>query len=195
MAKNTGEFSFDVRQLYSRRMDHLLWILNSTKTRTEVNKRIEQAIRPFVPNRGRGDGPLRKDVKIYPTRIVWGSKGPSQDYAHYQFMGHVYGPNVPGYLFGTGVMRSPRGKKKFDTGRDIGAVTGYHMVRPKWVMDASGTRKANKSDKSFRWYFGYRTPGTTHHWTKEYRGSVKMKANLEITKYLKGLCKAKGLSV
>ena len=150
----------------TKKQQALLKMLNDRQVQIEVNTRIKDAINPFVPMKS---GALRKSAKVYTKLITWGE---GLDYGRYQYGGEVYGPNIPitrgGNIVG---WYSKPGQRKHPTGRELG-VPGY------WKG----------------WRFGYTTPGTHHHWDRYFRYFPKMKANLEITRYLKKECKRRGLN-
>ena len=87
------------------------------------------------------------------VNIYWGDRGKSQKYAHYQFVGDVYGPNRARF-YKNGKQkdwRSPKGVKKTNTGRKMGipftkTLYGGRVVTVK----------------------GYTTPGTGYDWIKRF---------------------------
>ena len=157
--------TIDVARFRTKKQEKLLAMLNDDNVREEINSRIKDAINKFVPKK---TGALRASATVTPDSIVWGQGLP---YAHYQYMGEVYGPNHPiirnGRIVG---WYSTPGVKKHPTGRELG-VPGYWMG----------------------WKFGYTTSGTHHHWDQYFRYFPKLKANIEITRYLKKECKRRGL--
>lgn len=96
---------------------------------------------PYVPM---DEGPLSQNVEATPQYARWAEK-----YAHYQYMGEVYGPNFPIVDKTTGNIigwYSQPGMKKHPTGRELG-------VDGEWRG----------------WKFGYnreRHPLAAHHWDK-----------------------------
>ena len=83
----------------------------------KLNMQITADCDPLVPFRG---GALRNSVR-YPNGITGGQIMWDTPYAHYQYVGEVYGPNIPkkdkeGNIIG---WWSPPGKKKHPTGRPI----------------------------------------------------------------------------
>lgn len=156
-------------------------MLNDPKVLIEVNKFIGKAITPFVPKK---TGALRNSIRINPKSISWG--GRNFQYAHYQYMGIVYGPNFPGAINGSPAWKSSKGKgSKYPTGRELGK-PGSAMLRPIWQ---EGTPVQGR----LLYKFGYTTPGTRHHWDKAFTYQVKLKTNQEVTRYLKRECKRRGL--
>lgn len=105
-----------------------------TQKRTEIHKKLNEKIiqdcTPYVPME---NGGLRKNVHTEgEDYIVWNSP-----YAHYQYYGRVYSPNIPIYEKDENGNKtviigwfSPPGKKKIPTDR----------------------------------YMGYKTAGTTNEW-------------------------------
>lgn len=144
----------------------LIAMLNDKAVQKEANKYIKDAITPFVPMKS---GALRRSAIVTHKSISWGR---GLKYAHYQYMGEVYGPNLPIVRNGTIIgWYSIPGSQKHPTGRELG-------IPGEWMG----------------WKFGYTTPGTKHHWDNAFKYQVKMKANQEITRYLKRECKRRGLS-
>ena len=82
------------------------------KAMHEIHDMFAKRCDPYVPM---DEGTLVQGVQVYDDRIVY--QGP---YAHYQYIGEVYGPNIP--IFENGIIvgwRSPKDKKKHPTGRAI----------------------------------------------------------------------------
>ena len=149
----------------TKRQQQLLKLLNDPKVQKRINQYIADAIKPFVPKKS---GKLRRSVIVGPKSISWGR---GLKYAHYQYEGEVYGPNHPIIKRGTIVgWYSTPGMTKYPTGRELG-------VPGEWRG----------------WKFGYTTSGTRHHWDRAFTYQVKLKANQEITRYLKRECKSRGL--
>lgn len=161
------DFSVEIKleRFRTEKQQKLLQMLNDDNVRVEINTRIKDAINKFVPKKS---GALRASANVYPDKITWGE---GLKYARYQYGGEVYGPNHPiirnGKIVG---WYSTPGMQKYPTGRELG-IPGY------WKG----------------WRFGYTTKGTHHHWDQYFRYFPKMKANLEITRYLKKECKKRGL--
>lgn len=155
----------EVDKFRTTKQQKLLKMLDDPKVLKEVNTRIGNAINPFVPMKS---GALRASMRVNSKSISWGSGLP---YAHYQYMGEVYGPNHPIIKNRTIVgWYSTPGMTKYPTGRELG-------VPGEWMG----------------WRFGYTTPGTQHHWDRAFQYQVKQQTNLEITRYLKRECKNRGL--
>lgn len=157
-----------VDQFRTTKQNKLLEMLNDGSVRKKVNAILGMYANVFVP---RESGALRESMRINEKSISWGQ---GLEYAHYQYEGEVYGPNLPimrkgvivGWYSRPGVPKSP-------TGRELGVRGEYRG-----------------------WLFGYTTPGTKHHWDKEFLKERRWKAeaNREITLQLKRECKARGLS-
>lgn len=158
----------EAKQFHTKKQIKLLRLLNDKDVRKQINIRLKDAINEYVPKKS---GALRRSAIVTHNSISWGRGLP---YARYQYYGEVYGPNFPIIKGGTIVgWRSPPGEgSKHPTGRELG-------VPGEWLG----------------WKFGYTTPGTHHHWDKEFTYIPKMKANQEITRYLKAECKRRGLKV
>ena len=87
---------------------------NTREAQKLLNEQIVADCDPLVPFR---QGPLRQP--IYPEGIYGGVIEYDEPYAHYQYMGIIYGPNIPitdsaGNI--TGYYSPP---KKYPTGRPI----------------------------------------------------------------------------
>lgn len=162
---NDATVTVEVAKFSTKKQQKLLSLLNNPRTQAEINQITGNAINKFVPMKS---GALRASMEVTPTTISWGN---GLAYARYQYGGEVYGPNLPIVRKGTIVgWYSIKGMKKHPTGRELG-------IPGEWMG----------------WRFGYTTPDTKHHWDKLYTYQPKRKANLEITRYLKRLCKQKGL--
>lgn len=180
MKFNRISVSMDVEVVRTRRQQQLLKLLNDSDVRKTINKKVGDAINQFVPMK---TGRLRKSMWIGVHTISWGH---GLKYAKYQYGGEIYGPNIPGAINGNPAWIS--GKKKHPTGREIGAFKGTLDIKPKWQIGEP------KVTGTLPYKFGYTTPNTTHHWDKEFTMEVKRKTNLDITRYLKRLCKNRGIS-
>lgn len=103
------DVEFDGKQLKNK-IDNLI----DDKTMMQIHSLFAKLIEPYVPM---DEGPLSQsvDVGTWPEFIRY--KGP---YAHYMYMGKVYGPNIP--IFENGEIVgwwSPPGKTKLPTGEEI----------------------------------------------------------------------------
>lgn len=157
--------SIELARFRTKKQEKLLEILRDENVLVHCNTIIKDAITPFVPKKS---GALRRSAKVTKNTITWGE---GLAYARYQYGGEVYGPNFPivrgGKIVG---WYSKRGMKKHPTGRELG-------VPGTWMG----------------WRFGYTTRGTHHHWDQYFRYLPKLKANIEITRFLKKECKRRGL--
>lgn len=146
--------------------------LNEPGVRKSINEMIGNYINNYVPMES---GELRNSMRANEKSISWGANSEAGKYAHYQYEGEVYGPNIPitqgGIIVG---WHSIAGSTKSPTGRELG-------IPGEWKG----------------WIFGYTTPGTKHHWDKLFNQDIRAKAevNREITRQLKRECKARGLKV
>ena len=163
----------------------LLKMLDDKAVRKEINTRVKDAINQFVPMKS---GALRKSAIVTHKSISWGRR---LKYARYQYGGEVYGPNLPGLENGAPAWRSRKGATKHPTGRELG-VPGVAILHPIWKLE-NGIYSRPNSDETAMYRFGYTTPGTHHHWDEYFKYGIKMKTNLEITRYLKKECKRRGL--
>lgn len=141
----------------------LLAIVNNEKAMREAHRILGEMCQPYVPE---GDtGGLRRSMKVYPASVKW-----EAPYAHYQYTGIVYGPNIP--IVRQGIVtrwRSIPNKRKKKTNRELG-------VPGEWKG----------------WKFGYTTPGTTHHWyDKAMEGRGKNNYSVAVTNMLKKMAEKK----
>lgn len=151
--------------VYSRKTTELLALLNDPNMYIQANQIIADAIKPYIPKKS---GALQQSVRITPDEIVWGE---GLDYAHYQYVGLVYGKNYPITKNGTIVGWYSKGSK-VPNGNTLG---GYFK----------GSWKG--------WFFGYTNGASVKEWTKMYEWQLKSQTNKEITKMLKAECKRRGL--
>lgn len=157
--------NIQLERFRTKKQQKLLAMLDDKSVQKQCNTIIKDAINQFVPKKS---GALRRSAIVTYKSITWGRGLP---YAHYQYEGEVYGPNIPIIKEGTIVgWRSIPGMQKYPTGRELG-------IPGEWMG----------------WKFGYTTPGTHHHWDEYFKYAPKQKANLEITRLLKRECKNRGL--
>lgn len=109
----------------------LSYLLDDPKVQEGVTEIVKDAMNKFVPMR---DGNLRESAKVVGDEIVW-----TAPYAHYQYVGEVYGPNFPVIINGEQTWRSPRGEEKFLTGRRI----QYHTAGTGSYWDQKMMSNAN----------------------------------------------------
>lgn len=118
-------------------------IINNVETAIDddvmlaVHNTFAKLINPWVPFR---EGVLSQDIEITPNYIRYISP-----YAHYQYVGMVYGPNIPIYENGDIVgWFSPPGRKKHPTGKPIQYGTEFHPLATKeWDKVAMQTQLDN----------------------------------------------------
>ena len=134
----------------------LLAIINDKEAMREAHQILGEMCNKFVPSKS---GALRQSMHAYPKSVRW-----ETPYAHYQYMGEIYGPNYP--IIRKGVITgwySKRGVKKSPTGRELG-------LPGEWMG----------------WRFGYTTPGTKHHWFDEaMKNGGKRNYSVAVTRMLK----------
>ena len=128
----------------------------------QVHTAFAKIIDPYVPMR---EGVLASSAKSTEKYVEY-----SSPYAHYQYMGEVYGPNYPGLESGsTPGWRSPSGKgSKHPTGRELGK-EGSTTLFPIWKIEDGQYVKPNADDGMIEWDFGYTKvlhPRAAHHWDK-----------------------------
>lgn len=155
-------------QMATNKQKELLKLLHEPEVRKHVNRIIGDAINEFVP---RQSGDLQRSMHATVYGVTWGS---GLKYAWYQYMGTVYKKNYPIHAKGNPnqiIGWRSRGAK-VDSGEPLGKRGYWHG-----------------------WVFGYSTPHTGANWTAKYAGHIKFNASNEITRYLKAMCRAKGLKV
>lgn len=124
-------------------------VINDKQVKTEVHNLLIQMCDKYVPA---DTHTMAQSAQAYPDYALY--PGP---YAHYQYMGEVWGPNFIGWEdYTTPGWRSA--KTKHPTGRELGK-PGHAELKPQF-----GTEH-NKAP--IEWEFGYTTPNTTHHWDKK----------------------------
>lgn len=128
-------FAVDVK-IDEKALQMKLENLIDAKTMLEVHKTFEKMCVPYVPM---DEGILVSTTQVTPEYVRY-----TQPYAHYMYVGEVYGPNIPmkdkdGNIIG---WRSPKDKDKYPTGRQIHYNTEKHMLASKeWdkaMMAAQG---------------------------------------------------------
>lgn len=134
--------------------------LKNRRSMTAIHQTFANIINPYVPM---NEGMLVGSARVTENYVEY--KTP---YAHYQYMGEIYGPNYPGWEdVGASGWRSP--DKKHPTGREMGK-KGTALLTPVWKKNADGTySRATSNDDLIEWDFGYNTerhPLATHHWDK-----------------------------
>lgn len=119
----------------------LSYLLDDPKVQEGVTQIVKDAMNKFVP---RATGNLAGSAKVVDDEVTW-----TAPYAHYQYVGEVYGPN---FLVrdangnpvlddnGKLMWRSPRGEgSKFATGRSI----QYHTAGTSAMWDTAMMSDAN----------------------------------------------------
>ena len=140
----------------------LLAVMSDKETMREVHKKLKEFVEPFVPM---DTGNLRDHAKVLPSGVVY-----ETPYAHYQYMGIVYEPNIKIWSYDKGsksssivAWRSVKGTKKTPSERELG-------VPGEWMG----------------WRFGYSEPDTTHHWMEEaFKSGGKARFSKQATRVMK----------
>lgn len=127
-----------------------------------IHNLFAKLINPWVPM---SDGLLSQDLEITDKYVRY-----RQPYAHYHYIGEVYGPNFPGWEdSSTPGWRSPAGKgSKHPTGRKLGK-QGSATLTPVWEIDANGNYVSANPANLINWEFGRdlsKHPLATDHWDK-----------------------------
>lgn len=168
---------------YTDKQRELLSILKSNNARKEMNQIILDAANKYIPT---ASGKLRESGYVYPSRIGW-----SAPYAHYQYQGEVYGPNIPVLIGGNLAWRSP--KHKYPTGRELGAFGGTDLVQPRFIKTKRGYVRASARVNPVAWTFGYNknNPRATHHWFRRAWTNDYRSINNKITRKLKDIVRSR----
>ena len=102
-----------------------------------IHNEFKRMCNPYVPMK---EGVLSQEqghdgsVEVTKDHVRYFAKDPDSDisYAHYMYVGEVYGPNIPIYEHGILVgFWSPPGKKKHPTGRPINYSKEFHALATK----------------------------------------------------------------
>lgn len=126
---------------FSAIKEKINYALNNPYTRRAINNEFARMCNPYVPMK---EGVLSQSVRVLDDGLYY--PGP---YAHYMYIGQIYGPNFPiiqdGMIVG---WRSPKGKgSKHPTGRPIHYSTERHPLASKeWdkaMMRDKGEEFAN----------------------------------------------------
>lgn len=135
----------------------LLALMSNTETMREVHERLKDFVEPFVPFGKTGE--LRENAVAQPKGVLY--RAP---YAHYQFEGDVYGPNLP--VLGPDGPSWISRKPKHPMGRKLGENNGFAELQLAYKWDGGRWKKAKRGETaSFK--FGYTTPGTHYQWLDE----------------------------
>lgn len=134
----------------------LMNIITNKEAMREVHRKLGERCNEYVPYK---HGELRASMRPYPQSVRW-----EADYAKYQYLGEVWGPNKPIFKNGEVVgWKSVPLEARRPTGRELG-VPGY------WKG----------------WRFGYTTPGTAHHWLDKAMENGGLRAySISVTSVLK----------
>lgn len=112
---------------------------NLQKTQEFVDSECMRLMTPYTPMR---NGILYKSAMLG-TVIGSGEIHQITPYARYQYYGKVYGPNIP--VFEGGQLAgffSPKGKKKYPTGKDLQYSTAKHpQAGPFWFKRMVADKK------------------------------------------------------
>lgn len=88
---------------------------NLREAQIKLNERIVADCNDYIPFQ---QGDLREKVE-FPEGIAGGEIMYNTPYAHYQYMGEVYGPNIPIYDSGGNLTGYWSPEEKYPTGRPI----------------------------------------------------------------------------
>lgn len=159
--------------------EKLLNIIDDKEVMREAHRLLGEQCNKFVPKK---TGTLRASMKAYPQTVRW-----ETPYAHYQYMGEVYGPNYPGAISGSPAWRSPEGGgSKYPMGRELG-IPGIAVLYPRWQKGEPRVKVP------LVYTFGYTTPNTHHHWFDEaMKNGGKRTYSIRVTNMLKKKAKELG---
>jgi len=152
---NTGHIRLSNPLDGTKLQRRLLKLLNDKEVNREVHRLLGERCNIYVPKKS---GALRQSMKAYPQSVRW-----ETPYAHYQYEGEVYGPNIPVLEGEDPAWRS--GKVKYPTGRQLGK-KGSALLHPIWRID-EGEYNLVEPDILASYNFGYTTPNTSSHWLDE----------------------------
>ena len=157
------DIKFNEKDFFGAKIESLI----NDRSMTAIHQTFAKIISPWIPM---DEGILAGSVRVAKNYVEY--KGP---YAHYQYMGEIYGPNYPGWEApGAPGWRSP--DKKHPTGRTMGQHSAATLT-PVWKKNKNDTYStATSTDEMIEWEFGYNRqhhPLATHHWDK-----VAMKTEL-----------------
>lgn len=80
-----------------------------------IDSEVIRQCEPYVPF---DSGELTRSASLA-TQVGSGMVIYNTPYAHYQYYGEVYGPNIPMEIGGEQIFRSPKGAKKTPTGKKL----------------------------------------------------------------------------
>lgn len=118
------KFDVDIEsKIFDEQM--LTELCSDEQLRLQIHNLLAKMCDPYVP--------MQEGVLAQTTEITSEGVRYTQPYAHYQYVGMVYGPNIPikdsdGFITG---WFSPPGKKKHPTGRAINYSTEMHPLASK----------------------------------------------------------------
>lgn len=113
--------SVDTSQLGVILQQKLEQVVNDAATRLAVHNTLAKMCDPYVPMQ---TGTLAQTTRITPEGVTY-----TQPYAHYQYEGQVYGPNIPIVQDGVIVGWFSRpGQKKEPTGAQINYSKELHPL-------------------------------------------------------------------
>lgn len=144
--------------------EKLLRIIDDKEVMREAHRLLGEQCNKYVPKK---TGALRASMKAYPQSVRW-----ETPYAHYQYMGEVYGPNYP-------ILSSFKSTNHHD-----GLIIGWYS-RPE-VQKVPTGRELGVPGEWKGWRFGYTTPDTHHHWFDEaMKNGGKRTYSIRVTNMLK----------
>lgn len=115
---------------------------------TEIHNLFAKLCNPYVPM---DEGPLSQHIEVTPNYVRY-----AEPYAHYQYMGEVYGSNFP------------------ITDKTTGEITGWYS-QPGVKKHPTG-RELGKDGEWRGWKFGYNREHhskAAHHWDKVMMGEKR----------------------
>ena len=118
----------DIRKAVQEKgVKNIIALSKNPNVMKQIAGKAIELITPYVP---KDSGALQESAHVIyhekQVQIVWGDStvgargAKTKEYAHYQYAGNVYGPNIPIYVNGVFIgWRSPKGKRKYNTGRKL----------------------------------------------------------------------------
>ena len=139
---------------------------SSPEVRRHISEMLIPFINQYVPAQS---GELRRSARATARGITWGNEDIA--YAHYQYEGDIYKPNLP-------ITEKGSGKN--------GTIVGWYT--PEGTTKHRSGEKMGDRHEWRGWTFGYTDPNTRHHWIAEWwdaGGANRRIPMIRITNYLK----------
>lgn len=135
--------SVDTSKLKNVLEDRMLNVVHDENTMLQVHNLFAKMCDPYVPME---TGTLAQTTEITSEGVTY-----KQPYAHYQYVGQVYGPNIP--IIENGVITgwfSPPGQKKHPTGTLINYSKEAHPLATSYWDKAMYRDNKDKFDSEVK---------------------------------------------